>query len=145
LVEAGSTIATIGMTGTTPSPLHHEVCIGSRCSLQRALENKESTCNTFNYDPQIHPLLIYPQASVGDSDVKVEYRVDLSDNDSKVVRVSPPDSNPKVNVYRIFIVVAACTNEIRNSHELDLNLRIGFDATTTIMLDTVETNFPYVP
>jgi hypothetical protein len=35
------------------------VLLGTRCSLEFALDNPTSTCNTLGVDPHVHPLYIY--------------------------------------------------------------------------------------
>ena len=58
-VQAGELIAYLGESGSTVTPhLHHEVRVGTRCSLEYALENPSSRCNTLGYDPHVHPKLV---------------------------------------------------------------------------------------
>jgi len=143
VVEAGQLIGNVGMSGSAVSPhLHLEVRIGTRCSLEYAVDNPTSSCNTFNYDPHINPLLILPQSETGPSDVSAEYLSDPGDRTKKIVHVTTPDSNPSVNAYLISIVNSR--GRVKKFYELDLNERIGFDATSTKALDTQDTSYPYL-
>jgi len=144
-VNAGDVIATVGdSNGRTLRPhLHQEIRLGTRCSLEYALDNPSSTCNTLNYDPAIHPLLLYPESYVGPSNVTVAYREDLSDTQTKVVRVSAPGNNPNVNFYKV-VISNKVGRKKRDKHTLDLNRRIGFDASSTTALDTQDTNVPFL-
>jgi murein DD-endopeptidase MepM/ murein hydrolase activator NlpD len=48
-LEAGDIVAHVGMSGSaTHAHLHHEVRVGTRCSLEYALDHPSSTCNTKN-------------------------------------------------------------------------------------------------
>jgi len=145
VVKAGEVIAAVGDSGgrALRPHLHYEVRLGTRCNLSYALNNPSSTCNTMGYDPAIHALMLVPESTVGPSSVDVEYRDDLSDDQTKVVLVSTSDDNPNVNSYKAFIINLE-TYEMRASYELDLNLRVGFDATSTAALDTQNKNFPYL-
>ena len=148
VVNAGDVIAAIGDSGGaahTPH-LHQEVRLGTRCSLEYALDHPSSKCNTFDYDPHIHPLLLYSQSEVGPSIVTVDYRDDLSDEETKVVRISTPDDNPNVNVYKVSIIMdpLSANASVRDSYELDLNRRIGFNASSTRALDTRNTDLPFL-
>ena len=149
LVQAGSTVSqgtvvgTIGMTGATTSPhLHYELRLGTRCSLEYALAHPSSTCNTFGYDPHISAMMILPQSMVGTTQVTAVYRSDLSNSTVKMVQITTPDINPNVNAYKVFIVQS--NGQVRASHLLDLNRRIGFNATSTSALDTQDKNLPYL-
>ena len=151
-VSQGTTIGTIGMTGATTSPhLHYEVRLGSPCSLEYAIENPSTECNNFGYDPHISAMLILPLAEVGIAQVSAQFLNDreavVSNNNSntstdKFVRIATPANNPNVNGYRISIVQP--NGQVRDVYELDLNRRIGFDATSTLRLDTQNTSFPYM-
>lgn len=140
-VEAGDQIATMGDFGATPH-LHMEVRFGTRCSLQYALSNPTSKCNTFLYDPAVHPLLLLPLIDVGNSNVSVMYSPGSIDQ-NKVVLVTTPDENPNANVYKVSIIDNA-SNKVRDTYELDLSLRVGINATSTSAIDTPDTNYPFI-
>lgn len=142
-VSQGTVVGTIGMTGATSSPhLHYELRLGTRCSLEYALANPTSKCNTFGYDPHISAMLILPQSMVGTTQVTAVYRSDLSNNATQMVQITTPDINPNVNIYKVFLVQS--NGQVRISYQLDLNRRIGFNATSTKELDTQNKSVPYL-
>lgn len=143
-VDAGDVIATLGDTGKTFEPhLHLDVRFGTSCSLEYAVTNPDSTCNTLGFDPHINPLLLLSKHEVGASDIRALYNDNKSNQKEKVVVVSAPVTNPNVNAYKIFIINTK-TRRVRKWYFLDLNLRTGFDATSVAALDTVDKNFPYL-
>jgi len=145
VLNAGDNLATMGDYGGNAlvPHLHLEVRLGTRCSLEYALTRPTSTCNTLDYDPAIHPLLLFPKSILVPSNVNVQYLDESSGEQTKVVRVSTPDDNPNTNAFKVLIINTQ-SNEIRDSHDLDLSRRVGFDATTNAALDTPDMNYPYL-
>lgn len=142
IVDAGDVIGELGESGSTLSPhLHHEVRVGTRCSLEWAVGHPSSTCNTKGYDPHVSPFLVYPDMITTDITASTTQIMDGS-NDG-VLRASTPDAIPNVNIYTVD-VVNMLTGNIVQSHTLDLNLRIGYDATSTSALDTFDKSMPYL-
>lgn len=148
-VVAGARIANLGESGSTVNPhLHHEVRVGTRCTLEWAVTNPSSTCNTKGYDPAVHPMLVYPQTAVGIPPADYVTLTPIQDLDilvlftNGIVRVSTPDDSANINQYVVEQLDA--NGALLHEHELDLNLRKGYDATSTAALDTPDQTEPYL-
>jgi murein DD-endopeptidase MepM/ murein hydrolase activator NlpD len=142
IVLAGEVIGELGETGSAESPhLHHEVRVGTRCSLEYALGNPSSTCNTKGYDPHVHPMLVYPDMISTDITATISQTMD--GNSDGIVHIETPDVVPNVNRYTVAIINTS-DNSMVDAHVLDLNLRYGFDASSTSALDTFDTSKPYL-
>jgi hypothetical protein len=135
-----------GQSGSTSmNHLHHEVRIGTRCSLEWALENQDSECNTYGVDPHVNPFLTYPFSEVGCSVVEAELVQTPGKERDGIVRVTQPRRVLDVNEFSVQLVVPSWTGyEVIKSHVLNLNLRTGFEATSTDSLDTQDTSKPYL-
>jgi murein DD-endopeptidase MepM/ murein hydrolase activator NlpD len=140
-VAAGELIGHLGETGGTVSPhLHHEVRVGTRCSLEWAINNPSSKCNTKGYDPHVSPFLIYP--GMVDTDITISFQIMDGSRDG-IVHLETPDITPNVNKYNIEVIDTS-TNTVVKSHTLDMNRRIGYDATSNTALDTFDKTKPYL-
>jgi murein DD-endopeptidase MepM/ murein hydrolase activator NlpD len=143
-ITAGQHIAAVGDSGSAAhAHLHHEVRVGTYCSLEWAVDNPSSTCNTKEYDPHVHPFLVYAQDLMGGTEVHFHSAIAVSGGaDDGVVNVRTNDDAANVNKY-VFQVKDSAGNTIKE-HVLDLNLRIGFDATSTANIDTPDQSLPYL-
>ena len=90
-------------------------------------------------------MLVYPAAAVGtpNSFTMTEASTSSSGTSDVKVRVVAPDDSPDVNIYKVDVYDTA-TQTTRLTHTLNLNLRTGFDATSTAALDTPDTTKPYL-
>ena len=140
-ITAGTSIATVGQTGTTiTNHLHFELRIGTWCSLEFQLLNPTSSCAGFGFDPHVHPLLLY--APLTSSPSLSLLTIPTSAIDGRV-RFTVRDEQPLLNRVTMTIVHRA-TGRIVATHTLDLNLRAGYNATTNAKLDTINRTKPYI-
>jgi len=142
-VASGERIGAVGESGATfQAHLHHEIRVGSPCSLEFAEDNRSSTCNTLNADPHVAPVLTYPLSVLGQSSsLQVGVHRRLGKNRNGVARVSPPDVVPDANRY---VVKVFSGKKVKKKHVLDLNLRLGYDARSTAALDTLDKSLPFL-
>jgi murein DD-endopeptidase MepM/ murein hydrolase activator NlpD len=145
IVAAGQEIGKLGATGALSGVphLHHEVLIGTRCSLEFALANPTSTCNKLKVDPHVHPLYIYPSNITGTSAITTTLQQTVNKTRDGQIRVTTPAHNANVNRYEVQIKNTQ-TGTVRKSHVLDYNLRTGFNPNSTALLDTVDKTKPYL-
>lgn len=137
-VKAGEQIGEVGETGSTTSPhLHHELRIGTRCSLEFALGHPESTCNTYGFDPHVHPILLYPNASFNAPSLLVLQ--DASVAVDGIFLISTSDTAPDLNRYEIYLDGSA-----EPAHTLDLTTRQGYDMSSTAIMDIKDTTVPHL-
>lgn len=138
-VSAGDVLGQVGLTGSTVSPhLHFEVRVGTRCSLEYALDNPGSSCNTLGVDPHVHPLLVLEAQP---SSITQAVTQTYARNQDAIVRIETEDINPNVNQYLVQVTNGSV---VRLSHLLDLNFREGFDASSTANLDSPDMSVPYL-
>ena len=133
-------------SGSAVSPhLHCEVRIGTRCSLEWSLANPtaspNASCSPQQYDPHVHPFLVFPDMPA--TNVTVYITQNLTALTDAIVHVQTPDTSPNLNKYLVQ-VISSISGSVRMSHLLDLNLRIGFNATSTEALDTPDMTKPYL-
>ena len=103
VVHAGQTIGEAGQTGVSDFiHLHHEIRLGTYCSLGWALTYPASKCNTFNFDPHVHPLLVYPESTIPCSSFDVTVSQEPSASQDARVTVSTEDRVPDANVFTVF-------------------------------------------
>lgn len=142
MVTAGEIIGELGDTGSTVNPhLHQEVRVGTRCSLEWAENNPSSKCNTKGYDPHVSPFLVYPDME--ETDITTTTSQTMNGSVDGIARFETPDVIANVNKYLVE-VVDTTSGAVVQSHTLDFNLRIGYDATSTAALDTFDTTVPYL-
>lgn len=149
-VARGTQIGVLGDSGSSGGEayaphLHFELRMGTNSSLEFQLANPGTT--QWSFDPHMNPLLLFADAGTtveqsltlasgefapGGGDLTFDYA--LADDDSPVfnrldVRIRDTD-----------------TNEIVASHVLELNQRLGYDATSTATLDDqgAGSGLPYI-
>lgn len=140
-VAAGAVIGAVGRTGSAISDhLHFELRVGTWCSLEYQIANPSSSCAGFGFDPHMHPMLLF---------APLEREMSLSPSTPPTattdgqIRFVPADDQPLLEQVK-FTVVDRMTKTVVASHVLSLNQRIGYDATTTEALDTVDRTKPYL-
>mmetsp|Transcript_8368 Transcript_8368/g.11902 ORF Transcript_8368/g.11902 Transcript_8368/m.11902 type:complete len:448 (+) Transcript_8368:99-1442(+) len=143
-VSAGQVLALL-----TDEHLHYEVRIGSPCDYEDYVSNPQETCNSYGFDPHVHPLLTYPLDSDLSQSPKVNMQLtvhqDISSTQDAVVAVSTQGQDANIDRYRVAIVEPV--DDVifqRQEHVLDLNLREGFDASMMTSLNTPDKNKPYL-
>lgn len=142
-VLAGQTLAKL-----KDDHLHQEVRLGTACDLQDTISNPSQSCNTFGWDPHVHPIMLYPKANListveGIPALDISLAQEFSQNLDAIISFSTPATNPNLNKYTVAVINVA-TGYTRVSQTLDLNLREGFDATSLEKLDTPDKTKPYL-
>lgn len=142
-VAAGSVLGHVGHSGGADSDhLHWELRIGSPYSLEFQLANPESQygANLFGFDPHVHPLWLAEPTGINTlAATLVTMPTNLVDGQ---VHITTDDEQPLFNRVQITIEDLG-TNMPVASHTLDLNERLGFDASTNPLLDTIDPTKPY--
>lgn len=142
-VPQGFQIGKVGHSGTAVGDhLHWEIRVGTPYSLEWQLANPTSQygANNFGFDPHVHPMLLTVPTATNTLATSLTTKP-TSSIDGRV-RITTDDEQPLLNRVEVKIV-SKSTNSIVSSHMLDLNERIGFDATTNSRLDTPDKTKPY--
>lgn len=78
-----------------------------------------------------------------ETDITVSISQTMDGSVDGIARFETPDVIANVNKY-VVEVVDTSSGAVVQSHTLDFNLRIGYDATSTAALDTFDTAVPYL-
>ena len=143
-VAQGAEIGKLGHSGTAIGDhLHWEVRVGTPYSLEWQLANPSSQYGATNYgfDPHVHPLLLSVPGATNTMTTAVTTKTS-STKDGKV-RISTDDEQPLMNRIEVRVVARASGQELLR-HTLDLNERVGFNATTNALLDQPDKARPYL-
>ncbi|MFM7718141.1 MAG: M23 family metallopeptidase, partial [Actinomycetota bacterium] len=142
-VAAGAVIGTVGHSGTAVDDhLHLELRVGTPYSLEWQLANPTSQygADAFGFDPHVHPMYLVPPAAAHGMALSLT-QSPTSKRDGRV-RFSADDDRPLLDRIAVAIVRRS-DGRTMASHVLDLDERLGFDATSTAGLDTPTTSKPY--
>ncbi len=151
-ISAGQLIGHMGNSGASPGGgsntvhLHMELRFGTRSSLQFQTENPGNTQHGF--DPHMNPMLLFEPYTYATSGAQVYHQSAtlngnaMAGNDIQFDIAYTNDDMPLLNAVTVTLEEIATGNAVK-THTLDLNQRIGFDATSTANLDTPDTTKPY--
>ena len=133
-------------SGSAVNPhLHFEVHIGTCCSLEWSLANPNADlnalCNPQEYDPHVHPFLVFPNMAA--TNVVTSITQNLTALADGILHTQTSDTSPNFNKFLVQ-VVNNMTSSVCLFHLLDLNLRTGFNATSTVALHTQNKTAPYL-
>jgi murein DD-endopeptidase MepM/ murein hydrolase activator NlpD len=142
-VPQGFQIGTVGHSGTAVGDhLHWELRVGTPYSLEWQLANPTSQygANNFGFDPHVHPMLLTVPTATNTLAASVTTKP-TNKIDGRV-RISTDDEQPLFNRVQVRVVKKSTNTAVAN-HVLDLNERLGFNATTNVLLDTPDKTKPY--
>ncbi len=151
-ITAGDVIGKMGNSGTPPGGgsysdhLHLELRFGTRSSLEFQLNNPGNTQHGF--DPHLNPMLLfnpYTYATSGENVYHQNTSLASTANAGQDITFEityTNDDMPLLNEVTVSLEETGSGNTVK-THTLDLNQRIGFDASSTANLDTADTTKPY--
>lgn len=145
-VTAGMPIAIMGTSGQGPGEayalhLHFEMRVATQNSLEAQIANYATNSPSYyGFDPHMHPLLLFPP-------VRHRWNVSMIQAPSATLDgvydiTSDNDDQPTLNRVEVACVDLATGLDVA-TYPLDLNQRIGFDASTNPLLDTRDFTKPY--
>lgn len=145
-ISQGTQIAILSNSGSSGGDpyaphLHYDLRIGTNSSLEYQLDNVGSTTQ-WGFDPHVNPMLLFDPGYPAPEQT-LEHASGTLGADDLVFDYSVPDEYTVFNNLSVLIRDGSDLSEIA-SHELDLNLRTGFDASDVDLLDTQVTSVPYI-
>lgn len=128
-----------GSSGGSPyAPhLHYELRIGTNSSLEFQLNNDTTQ---WGFDPHVNPMLLFDPGSTAQS---LSHTAGTLGHDDLTFTYGVSDDYTIFNHLSVLIRDGGDLSEIA-AHELDLNLRTGFDATDVDLLDAQNLMLPYI-
>lgn len=143
-VSKGFQIGKVGHSGTAVGDhLHWEIRVGTPYSLEWQLANPTSQygANNFGFDPHVNPMLLTIPTTTNTLGASLTTKP-TSSIDGRV-RITTDDEQTLFNRVQVTIVNKSTKLTVA-SHTLDLNERLGFNATTNALLDTPDKTKPYI-
>ncbi|MFM2096333.1 MAG: hypothetical protein RIS70_3457 [Planctomycetota bacterium] len=143
-VAQGYQVGQVGHSGTALGDhLHWEIRVGTPYSLEWQLQNPTSQygANNFGFDPHVNPMLLTVPTSTNTLAATVTTKP-TSKIDGRVL-ITTDDEQTLFNRVQVTIVNKSTKLTVAN-HTLDLNERLGFNATTNALLDTPDKTKPYI-
>ncbi|MBW7895760.1 MAG: M23 family metallopeptidase [Opitutaceae bacterium] len=156
-ISAGTVIGYMGDTGSSGGSayaphLHFELRFGTSNPLENQIAGDGLTGTDAWFDPHMHPLLLFNpnDATLRGDSLNTPYTQSLAlqapgttEDALTFLYTSSVDELPAANNFLVEVLLAG-TETVVLSHELDLNQRIGFDASTNALLDTRDFDNPYL-
>lgn len=152
-IAQGATIGILGDSGTPANGgsygphLHFELRVGSNASLQFQLDNPMTT--QWGFDPHINPMVLFDPATFSPGE-EANYEQGLdgaptvqTGEDIVLLYTNGTDELPLLNRVEVRII-DTFDESVAKLHVLDYNLRVGYDASSTAALDTLDSTKPYV-
>ncbi len=152
-INAGTTIGILGSSGApanggTYAPhLHFELRVGTNASLEFQLANPGTT--QWGFDPHINPLVLFdpatfaPAAAAAYSQSLELAAAPSSGHDLRLTYTVNADELPLLNRIEVR-VVDSLDASVEKVQVLDYNQRLGYNASTTALLDSRDQSVPYV-
>lgn len=145
----------IGKLGDSGSPtsgvyaphLHFELRVGSVSSLEFQLDNPGTT--QWGFDPHMNPLWLFAPGTYGGggaNDWQQQLSLAAPVQAGTDIRVNYQINNDNLPVWNQFefVIREAGGGTVATSHVLDLNQRLGYDASSTAALDSRDLTKPYI-
>lgn len=156
-VNAGTVIGYLGSTGGSGGNdyaphLHFELRFGTSNPLSNQIAGDGLTATDAWFDPHMNPLLLFNpnDAALRGASINHAYTQTLTRQADDTVAdalsllyTSSLDELPMVNAFTVDVKLTA-TGEVVQTHTLDFNQRIGYDASTNALLDTPDKTVPYM-
>lgn len=143
-ISKGDTIGLMGNSGQGPGEdyaihLHFELRVGANASLEFQLNNLNTT--QWGFDPHMHPMLLYTPLN---NTLRLDVIPTVTNTDFTRFRfTSSNDDQPLLNRIEISLINPATQLSVKQ-HILDLNRRMGFDASSITNLDLRNLSNPYL-
>jgi murein DD-endopeptidase MepM/ murein hydrolase activator NlpD len=135
-IPAGSVIGYVGHSGTTTDHLNLELRMGTPYSLEWQTANKTSSYN-MGFDPHINPMILY-------RDVKDNFTLAKSANSNADLVINISTARDYLVLNRVDFRIYDLKGNVVSKQILDYDMRIGYDATSTSKLDTINKSKMYI-
>ncbi|GAB4178300.1 MAG: hypothetical protein Fur0032_18730 [Terrimicrobiaceae bacterium] len=150
-IPQGTVIGILGSSGTPANGgsygphLHFELRVGTNASLQFQLANPDTT--QWGFDPHINPMILFDPAVLApgvSSNQTLQSLIPAAPGASLQIRyANSSDLLPLLNRVEVEVIHTQSNTTVK-SHLLDFDQRVGYDASTTALLDTRDFAAPYI-